>query len=104
MGWTGLVRNRFDPQFIPRRPVLWLAFSGEHQNRDQGCFGATAQEACHFVAVQFRHHHIQDDQVGKLFLGQFERLCSIHCMQCFVAQASDKQTEIFYRICIIVND
>jgi hypothetical protein len=63
--------------------VFHLAFGGEHEHRHG--IGQPAQFRADFVAVELRHHDVEQDQVRLLFEGAFQAALAIRRRQRAIA-------------------
>ena len=66
-------------QFEPLDDVLGVVQRREENHRDVLQCGVCLQVPDHLVAVHVGHHDVQQDQVGGLLCGLFERLVTSRC-------------------------
>ena len=70
-----LIMAIFERRFIFIYPAGLL---GCHNHRNVGCLRLAAKLIQHSEAVYFRHHEIQDHQIGKLSADQFNRFAAVN--------------------------
>ncbi len=82
-------------------PVIFLALGRQHDHRHAADFADHLQ---HFKAIQVRHHHIEQDQVGSGIAQALQGLFSIKCFRDHKAVMFQIQTDEAYHAFFIVND
>ena len=61
--------------------ILGVGFCGHQNDRHERQVGVRLQPAADFEAVELRHHHVEQDQVGQLFAGDGKRFLAIASLQ-----------------------
>ena len=80
LGVEGLADEAADASGVGLGELALVDLAAEHQHRDRADPVLLLDAAEHLPAVHARHHHVEEDQVGRLLLERAQALLGVACL------------------------